>query len=36
MKAAETAPKSMSWKLRAKVGERMQWWQDVDDREGTY
>lgn len=36
MGALDAAPKSMSWKLRAKVGERMQWWQDVDDREGTY
>lgn len=32
----EAAPKSMRWKLRARIGERMQWWQDVDDREGTY
>lgn len=30
------APKSMRWKLRARIGERIQWWQDVDDREGTY
>lgn len=34
--ALAAAPKSMRWKLRAKIGERMQWWQDVDDREGTY
>jgi len=34
--AADAAPKSARWKLRAKVGERMRWWQDVDDREGTY
>lgn len=29
-------PKSMAWRVRAKVGERMQWWEDVDDREATY
>ena len=34
--AIAAAPKSMRWKLRARIGERMQWWQDVDDREGTY
>ena len=30
------APKSVSWRARARVGERMQWWQDVDDREAVY
>lgn len=30
------APKSMGWRLRAKVGERVQWWEDVDEREETY
>lgn len=30
------APKSMGWRIRAKVGERVQWWEDVDEREGTY
>jgi len=28
--------KSMAWRVRAKVGERMQWWEDVDEREATY
>ena len=28
--------KSRAWRLRAKVGERMQWWEDVDEREATY
>lgn len=32
----EEHPKSMAWRLRAKVGERMQWWEDVDEREATY
>lgn len=32
----EARPKSMSWKMRAKVGERVQWWEDVDDRVATY
>ncbi len=35
-RAISVAPKSIRWKLRARIGERMQWWQDVDDREGTY
>ena len=28
--------KSLAWRMRDKVGERKQWWQDVDDREATY
>jgi hypothetical protein len=28
--------KSMAWRMRARVGERMQWWEDVSDRELTY
>jgi hypothetical protein len=34
--AVERATKSLRWKLRAQIGERLQWWQDVDQREGTY
>jgi hypothetical protein len=34
--AIEAEPKSLSWRVRAKVGERRQWWQDVDEREATY
>ena len=34
--AIEGAPKSVRWRARARVGERMQWWQDVDDREAVY
>jgi hypothetical protein len=34
--AAEAEPKTLSWRMRDKVGERKQWWQDVDDREATY
>lgn len=34
--AVEQAPKTMGWRIRAKVGERVQWWEDVDEREGTY
>jgi hypothetical protein len=34
--AIEAEPKSMGWRMRAKVGERKQWWQDVDEREATY
>jgi len=34
--AIRDAPKSVRWRTRARVGERMQWWQDVDDREAVY
>lgn len=34
--AAMDVPKTIRWKVRARVGERLQWWQDVDEREGTY
>jgi len=28
--------KTLSWKMRDKIGERRQWWQDVDEKEDTY
>jgi hypothetical protein len=34
--AIEAAPKSVRWRARARVGERLQWWQDVDEREAVY
>ena len=34
--ASRDAPKSVRWRARARVGERMQWWQDVDEREAGY
>ena len=34
--AIEHARKSMAWRMRARVGERMQWWEDVSEREATY
>lgn len=34
--AIDAAKKTMSWKMRARVGERVQWWEDVDEREDTY
>jgi len=34
--AIEAAPKSVRWRARARVGERMRWWQDVDEREAVY
>jgi hypothetical protein len=34
--AIEAAPKSVRWRARARMGERVQWWQDVDDREAVY
>jgi hypothetical protein len=36
LKAIQAAPKSVRWRARARVGERLQWWQDVDDREAVY
>jgi hypothetical protein len=34
--AIEQARKSMAWRVRARVGERMQWWEDVSERVDTY
>jgi hypothetical protein len=34
--AIEQARKSMAWRMRARVGERMQWWEDVSERVDTY
>jgi hypothetical protein len=34
--AIEAEPKTLAWRMRDKVGERKQWWQDVDEREATY
>lgn len=34
--AISAEPKSRGWRLRARVGERMQWWNDVDDPHGAY
>jgi hypothetical protein len=27
----EAEPKSLAWKLRAKVGDRVKWYKDVDE-----
>lgn len=32
----ETSPKTLRWKVRARIGERVQWWQDVDIPRDTY
>ena len=32
----EAEPKSRTWRIRDRIGERKQWWQDVDDKEATY
>jgi hypothetical protein len=34
--AIGAAKKSRGWRMRARVGERMQWWEDVSEREDTY
>ncbi len=34
--AIEAEPKSTRWRMRDKLGERKQWWQDVDEKEATY
>ena len=34
--AIEAEPKTLAWRIRDKVGERKQWWQDVDEKEATY
>jgi hypothetical protein len=32
----DAEPKSLAWRMRDKIGERKQWWQDVDERQATY
>ena len=32
----EQCPKTIRWRLRARVGERVKWWQDVDIPRDTY
>jgi hypothetical protein len=34
--AIDGTHKSRGWRMRARVGERMQWWEDVSEREDTY
>jgi hypothetical protein len=34
--AVHAAPKRLRWRARARLGERAQWWQDVNEREATY
>lgn len=34
--AIQGARKGMGWRMRARVGERMQWWEDVSERVDTY
>lgn len=36
LRTIEDKSKTMSWRIRAKVGERLQWWEDVDERGATY
>ena len=36
LSAIDAEPKSLAWRMRDKVGERKQWWQDVDEKEATY
>lgn len=34
--AVQDKPKTMGWRVRARVGERVQWWEDVNEREEAY
>jgi hypothetical protein len=34
--AVEAAPKSLKWKVRSKVGTRVQWYQDVSEQEPAF
>jgi hypothetical protein len=36
MEAIDRAKKTMAWRMRARVGERVQWWDEVDERTDTY
>ena len=33
--AIDAAPKSVAWRLRARVGTRLRWWDDVEEQEGV-
>ena len=33
---AERAPKTLAWRMRAKVGERLQWWEEVQEEREHY
>jgi hypothetical protein len=35
-RAIDQAPKTIGWRVRGRLGERVQWWEDVDEREATY
>ena len=32
--AIDAAPKTVAWRLRARVGTRLRWWDDVEEQEG--
>lgn len=34
--ATAASKKTLGWRMRARVGERLQWWEDVSEREDTY
>jgi hypothetical protein len=34
--ALETRPKSLAWRMRARVGTRVKWYQEVSGKEATY
>jgi hypothetical protein len=36
LEAIDAEPKTLAWRMRDRIGERKQWWQDVDDKEATY
>lgn len=36
LSAIEAEPKGRAWRIRDRIGERKQWWQDVDDKGATY
>lgn len=36
LQAIDGAKKTTAWRLRARVGERVKWWEEVSDREETF
>ena len=36
LESIEKQPKTLRWRVRARMGERVQWWQDVDLPRDTY
>ncbi|MFO7479065.1 MAG: hypothetical protein R6X03_12155, partial [Methyloceanibacter sp.] len=36
LNAIEAAPKTLGWKMRAKIGTRRRWYQEVSEKEAQF